>query len=86
MMDGEVLGGGIPPPGQSGEVTLIDEGGAERRFLLHDAFDLDDRTYYLVEASDDPDVVLLLKEVSGSLESVEGDEFARVLAMLEAEG
>jgi hypothetical protein len=68
------------------EITLIDEGGAERRFLVHDAFDLDGRTYYLVEASDDPDVVLLLKEVSGSLESVEGEEFARVLAMLEAEG
>ena len=70
----------------SQEVVLIDEGGAERRFLVHDAFDLDEGTYYLVEASDDPLVVLLLKEVSGSLESVEGDEFARVMAMLEAEG
>jgi Protein of unknown function (DUF1292) len=68
------------------EVVLIDEAGAERSFLVHDAFDLDDRTYYLVEASDDPQVVLLLKEVSGSLESVEGDEFALVMAMLEAEG
>jgi hypothetical protein len=86
MTDGEGPGEAIPAPGQSGEITLIDEGGSERRFLLHDAFDLEDRTYYLVEASDDPDVVLLLKEVSGSLESVEGDEFARVLAMLEAEG
>jgi hypothetical protein len=86
MTDGEVQGEAIPSPGQSGEITLIDEGGSERRFLLHDAFDLEDRTYYLVEASDDPDVVLLLKEVSGSLESVEGDEFASVLAMLEAEG
>jgi len=54
--------------------------------VVHDAFDLDERTYYLVEASDDPQVVLLLKEVSGSLESVEGDEFALVMAMLEAEG
>jgi len=68
------------------EVTLIDEGGAERSFVLHDAFDLEERTYYLVEASDDPEVVLLLKEVSGSLETVEGEEFARVLAVLEAEG
>jgi Protein of unknown function (DUF1292) len=74
------------PSDRPEEVTLIDEGGAERRFVLHDAFDLDERTYYLVEASDDPDVVLLLREVSGSLESVEGEEFARVLAMLEAEG
>jgi hypothetical protein len=68
------------------EITLIDEAGAERRFRVHDALDLGDSTYYLVEASDDPDVVLLLKEVSGTLESVEGEEFARVLAMLEAEG
>ena len=68
------------------EITLIDEAGAPRRFRVHDALGLGDRTYYLVEASDDPDVVLLLKEVSGRLESVEGEEFARVLAMLEAEG
>jgi hypothetical protein len=72
--------------GDAKEITLIDEGGSERSFLLHDAFDLDERTYYLVEASDDPEVVLLLKEVSGSLESVEGEEFARVMAVLEAEG
>lgn len=70
---------------ESQEVVLIDEGGQERRFRLHDAFDLDDVTYYLVEASDDPEQVLLLKESTGGLESVEGDEFDRVLALLEAE-
>jgi hypothetical protein len=68
------------------EITLIDEAGAERRFEVHDVLDLADCTYYLVEASDDPGMVLVLKEVSGSLESVEGEELARVLAMLEAEG
>ena len=70
---------------ESQEVVLIDEGGQERRFRLHDAFDLDDVTYYLVEASDDPEQVLLLKESPTGLESVEGDEFDRVLALLEAE-
>jgi hypothetical protein len=68
------------------EISLIDEGGSARRFLLHDAVDVDGWTYYLVEAADDPQVVLLLKEVQGGLESVEGEELARVMAMLEAEG
>jgi hypothetical protein len=67
-------------------VTLLDEAGSELRFLLHDAFDADGRTYYLVEAADDPEQVLLLKETEGQLESVDGDEFERVLALLEAEG
>jgi hypothetical protein len=67
------------------EVTLVDEGGVERRFRLHDAFDLEDATYYLVEAVEDPDEVLLLRERLGTLESVEGAEFDRVLALLEEE-
>jgi hypothetical protein len=67
------------------EVMLIDEAGAERRFLLHDAFDADGQTYYLVEAADDPEQVLLLREGSGALEAVEGEEFDRVLTLLEAE-
>jgi hypothetical protein len=67
------------------EVTLLDETGAEQTFLLHDAVESDGRTYYLVEAADDPDQVLLLKETDGQLESVGGDEFDRILALLEAE-
>jgi len=67
------------------EVTLLDEAGGERAFLLHDAIEAGGLTYYLVEAADDPDEVLLLKETEGLLESVEGDEFERVLALLEAE-
>ena len=42
-------------------VTLLDEDGAERRFRLHDAFDTDGHTYYLVESADDPEQVLLLR-------------------------
>lgn len=68
------------------EVSLVDEAGVERRFRLHDAFDLDGGVYYLVEAVDDPDMVLLLRERSGTLESVEGVEFDRVLQQLEEEG
>ncbi len=67
------------------EIVLVDSEGVERRFRLHDVFDLDGSAYYLVEAEGDPDQVLLLKEVSGSLETVGGDEFDRVLTMLEAE-
>ena len=64
-------------------VTLIDEAGRERTFTLHDAFDLEGSTYYLVEGVDDPDEVLLLRETDGALQSVEDDEFQRVMAALE---
>ena len=66
-------------------MTLIDEAGAERRFLLHDAFDADGATYYVVEAADDPEQVMLLKETEQGLESVGGDELERVIGVLESE-
>ena len=64
------------------QITLIDESGRERRFRLHDAFDLETVTYYLVEGWDDPDEVLLLRETEGALETVEDDEFQRVMRAL----
>jgi hypothetical protein len=64
-------------------ITLIDEGGKERRFTMHDAFDLEGVAYYLVEGMDDPDQVLLLRETPGGLETVDCDEFKRVMAALE---
>jgi hypothetical protein len=66
-------------------VTLVDETGVERGFRLHDAFDLEDRHYYLVEAVDDPAEVMLLRETDEGLETVEAEEFDRVIGMLEAE-
>ena len=65
------------------QVVLIDESGQERSFTLHDAFDLEGATYYLVEGVDDPDEVLLLREVEGALQTVENDEFERVMSALE---
>lgn len=65
------------------EVTLIDETGAERRFKMHDAFDLDGVAYYLVEDADDPDAVLLLRESASGLETVDGDDFKRVMSALD---
>jgi len=65
------------------EVTLIDDAGVERRFRLHDAFDLDGVTYYLVEDVTDPDRVLLLRETEGGLETIDGDDFKRVMEALE---
>jgi hypothetical protein len=67
------------------EVTLIDEGGAERRFKMHDAFDLEGVAYYLVEELVDPDAVLLLREGKDGLETVEGEDFKRVMAALESD-
>lgn len=64
-------------------ITLIDESGAERRFTMHDAFDLEGVAYYLVEDVGDPDQVLLLRESGGGLETVDGDEFKRVMTALE---
>ncbi len=64
-------------------ITLIDESGIERRFQLHDAFDLAEVHYYLVEAADDPSQVLLLREGADGLETIDGEEFKKVMAALE---
>ncbi len=71
-------GGEEPQP-----ITLIDESGEERTFRLHDAFELEGITYYLVEGEGEPSEVLLLREVGGSLETVDGAEFQRVMTALE---
>lgn len=71
--------------GGAGEITLIDEEGTERRFRLHDAFDLDEESYYLVEAVDDPEQVLLLREGSHGLETVDEDEMDQVMERLDAQ-
>jgi hypothetical protein len=67
------------------QVTLVDESGVERRFALHDAFDLDGAAYYLVEDVDDPQRVMLLRESESGLETIDGDEFSRVMKALEEE-
>ena len=67
----------------SDEVTLIDDAGVERRFKLHDAFELDEVSYYLVEDVGDPDRVLLLRETGSGLETVDGEEFKKVMEALE---
>jgi hypothetical protein len=64
-------------------ITLLDETGLERRFTMHDAFDLDGTAYYLVEDVEDPERVLLLRECEGGLETVDGDELKRVMVALE---
>jgi len=66
-------------------VMLIDEDGIERPFTLHDAFDVEDQTYYLVEAEDEPDLVLILREDESGLVAVEGPEFDRIVSILENE-
>jgi hypothetical protein len=66
-------------------VTLVDEAGVERRFRLHDAFDVEGTAHYVVEDVQDPDQVLLLRESDDRLEALEGEEFDRVMALIEAE-
>jgi hypothetical protein len=75
--------GNGPPPESPHPITLIDESGRERQFQLHDAFDHQGVAYYLVENIDDPSQVMLLRETGSGLETVEGEEFQRVIAALE---
>ena len=65
------------------QVTLVDEGGVERRFNLHDAFEHQGVAYYLVEDSADSEQVLLLRESESGLETVDGAEFDAVMQALE---
>lgn len=64
-------------------MTLVDEAGVERSFVLHDAFELEGATYYLVEDVADPERVLLLRESETGLETVDSDEFKRVMDAVE---
>lgn len=64
-------------------MTLVDETGVERSFVLHDAFELEGATYYLVEDVADPERVLLLRESEAGLETVDRDEFKRVMDAVE---
>ena len=70
---------------ESEAVMLVDEQGRERQFNLHDAFELEGVDYYLVEAADEPEMVVVLREEGGALVAVEGEEFDRVMKMLESE-
>jgi uncharacterized protein YpiB (UPF0302 family) len=65
------------------EVTLVDEAGLERRFALHDAFEMDGVAYYLVEDVADRERVMLLRETDAGLETVDGEEFGRLMQALE---
>lgn len=66
-------------------VVLIDEQGKEREFSLHDAFEIEGVTYYLVEDATDPELVLVLREDKGRLATIDGDEFDRILQIMENE-
>ena len=52
---------------------------------MHDAFDLEGVSYYLVEDVSEPERVLLLRETASGLETVDGEEFGRVMSALEEE-
>jgi uncharacterized protein YrzB (UPF0473 family) len=75
----------MPENGTPEKVTLVDEDGKEREFSLHDAFDVDGVTYYLVEDRKNPELVLVLREEEGRLATIDGAEFDRILAILENE-
>jgi uncharacterized protein YrzB (UPF0473 family) len=75
----------MPENGTPETVTLVDEDGKEREFSLHDAFDVDGVTYYLVEDRKNPELVLVLREEEGRLATIDGAEFDRILAILENE-
>ncbi|HEV2953225.1 MAG TPA: hypothetical protein VG015_03965 [Candidatus Dormibacteraeota bacterium] len=64
-------------------IELIDEEGLAWQFQVHDAIDVDEVTYLLVEAVDDPDQVMLLRRTGETLEPVTGPELAGLLELLD---
>ena len=75
----------MPAEEPAERITLLDEEGREREFVLHDVFDAGGVEYYLVESADDPEAVLVLKRTDEGLEAVEGEELSRVIGLLESE-
>jgi len=60
----------------------VDESGSARFFTMHDAIALGGAEYFLMEAADGGDEVLVLRQMGDGLESVEGEELERVVRAL----
>lgn len=72
------------------DITLVDDEGEEHRFNLFKVIDVDDRQYALLQPEDSNDELVVLRIEgpidSGTLVTIDDDEWERVSAFLDGKG
>ena len=72
------------PDGELKEVELVNEStGKEETFLIHDVVELEGETYYVLQAEEDEERVLILRREGESFATLDADEHDRVIDQLE---
>lgn len=72
------------PDGELKEVELVNEStGKEETFLIHDVVELEGETYYVLQAEEDEERVLILRREGESFVTLDADEHDRVIDQLE---
>lgn len=72
------------PDGELKAVELVNEStGKEETFLIHDVVELEGETYYVLQAEEDEERVLILRREGESFVTLDADEHDRVIEQLE---
>ncbi len=76
---------GREPDGEKRAVELVNEStGKEESFRIHDVVELEGETYYVLQAEDDEERVLILRREGESLITLDADEHDYVIEQLDA--
>ncbi|HEY0492094.1 MAG TPA: DUF1292 domain-containing protein [Candidatus Dormibacteraeota bacterium] len=74
-------------PDKNGEVQTIElvneKTGEEESYVVHDVVEVEGETYYVLQAEEDEERVLILRREGESLVTLDDEEHDRVLEQLE---
>lgn len=75
----------IPEPnGEIQTIELVNEKtGEEQSYVVHDVVEIEGETYYVLQAEDDEDQVLILRREGESLVTLDEEEHDRIVEQLE---
>lgn len=75
----------IPEPnGEIQTIELVNENtGEEESYVVHDVVEIEGETYYVLQAENDEDRVLILRREGESLVTLDDEEHDRVVEQLE---
>jgi len=72
------------PDGELETIDLVNETtGDSETYLVHDVAEIEGQTYYVLQAENDADRVVILRREGESLVTLDEDEHERVIAQLE---
>jgi hypothetical protein len=73
------------PDGEIQTIELVNEKtGEEESYLVHDVVEIEGETYYVLQAENDEDRVLILRRDGEALVTLDEEEQDRVIEQLEA--